>query len=136
MNLVDKLIEVTTDEVVEMLYVACAAKQAGFERDNIEVRLNEALCSAIESYLNEAASDPSLYGDWEWSYMREVITPALKATAFSGIRYSGFGPRSGTMRFQASPKTPEFARILREIGDERRGRGPRWPSSARRKGSL
>lgn len=103
------------DDIYEMLGKAAAQKQAPFESYYVRTELANDLVPLVKAYLIEALSDSSLWNDWEWTMMREVITPAL-SKCFTTPRYSGFGPKSVTMRFKNSPHTPKFGELMHKLG--------------------
>jgi len=121
MTTTDKIIELareTAEELIDTAREAAAKKGCGIQiYRSTEQELINVLEPLITEYLDEAKTDKSLYCDWEWSYMRDVITPALNAVIFpkDAIRYAGFGPRSITMRLQKRARTPKFGTMLHDL---------------------
>jgi len=121
MTTTDKINELaleTAEELVDTAREAAAKKGCGIAiYRSTEQQLIDTLVPLITEYLDEAQTDRSLYGDWEWSYMRDVVTPALNAVLFpkDAMRFAGFGPRSITMRLQKRPRTPKFGLMLRDL---------------------
>lgn len=119
-NQAAKLAEITAEELIDVARTAAASKQIGIPiYRHTTQQLVDVLVPLCQQYLDDARTDRSLYQDWEWAFMREVVTPALNAVIFpkDAIRYAGFGPKSITMRFQKSPHTPEFGKLLRTFRD-------------------
>jgi hypothetical protein len=115
---VNELVRETAEELIDIARTAAASKQIGIPiYRSTEQELIGVLMPLVTEYLDEAQTDGSLYRDWEWSYMRDVVTPALKAVLFKKdeVRYAGFGPKSVTMRLQKSPHTPQFGKLLRDL---------------------
>lgn len=103
------------DDIADKLNEACAQKQCGYERRYVRTELAGDLEPLVKQYLTECLSDSSLWNDWEWSFMRDVITPVLGDKVFGETRYAGFGPKSVTMRFKNSPHTPEFGKLMHQL---------------------
>ena len=101
-------------DIDDKLCDAAAQKQAPYERSYVRRELAGDLVPAVKAYLVECLSDSSLWNDWEWSFMREVISPAL-GKCFTTPRYSGFGPKSVTMRFKKCHRTPEFGNMMTKL---------------------